>query len=367
MEQWTGIFRRWLRRAQPSLSELRSETLAWLRSVRFTVHLLEGTTPHGATLRILYAGSEPYRHYLRRHAYADSGKDRALGRFWRWQLPELAERVGADLRVTRCARRLRRLLPPRASCFYVPEWVWCARTLDAQNVHGKRKPWTSIAKHGFRYSITTHVAALCHFYERMYLPLMSTSHGEGAQLMKRDDMLRRVANGEAELLSVEKDGAAVGGCVIVYEGGEARLFSRGVLDADRDLLRQRVGDALSLYSFAYLLERGFSRVNLGRARPFLQDGALKFKLERGAYLTGSTGMGIDIEPLNASAGTHDFLCSNPWIGEDADGLVAVFFAGADGTTCMPPTAPAGVPRVAVGACRPVALPASRFACDAEVA
>lgn len=347
MAQRTSIFGSWLGGAQHSISELRSETLAWLRSMRFTVHLLEGLTPQGHGLRILYSGSAPYRHYLRRHAFTDRSQERALGRYWRWQLPALAERVRADLRITRCARGLRRLLPARASCFYVPEWVWCTRTLDAENVHGKRKPWTGIASHGLHYSVTRDVAVLRHFYERMYLPLMRSSHGAGAQLMELDHMLRRVADGDAELLSIEKEGTAVGGCVIVYDGAEARLFSRGVLDADKDLLRQRVGVALYLYSFAYLLERGFSRVSLGRARPFLRDGALKFKLERGGYLTSGTGMGIDLEPLNASAGTRDFLCTNPWIGEDVDGLLAVFFAGADGTTCMPPRAPAGVRRVAV--------------------
>jgi len=344
--QRTGIFGTWLRSAHRSSGDLHAEALAWLRSVRFTVHLLEGTTPHGHRLRVLYSGSAPYRHYVRRHIFANSD-ERALGRYWRWQLPGLAGRLHADLRITRCARRLRRLLPARVSCFYVPEWVWCMRTLDAQSVYGKRKPWTSVEKHGFSSRVTSDVAALCHFYERMYLPLMNTSHGESAQLMKRHDMLRRVADGEAELLSIEKDGTAVAGCVIVYEGGEARLFSRGVLDADKGLLRQRVGDALSLYSIAYLLERGFSRVNLGRARPFLEDGALRFKLERGAYVTSGTDMGVDIEPLNASLGTHDFFYANPMIGEDADGLVAVFFAAADGTTCMPPRAPAGVRRVAV--------------------
>jgi hypothetical protein len=343
----TGFSSTWRRRAGRAAGAVREEALTSLRALRFTVHLLEGRTPRGHALRILYAGSAPYRHYLRRHVFASDYEERLLGRHWRWQLPALAARLGADLRITRSARALRPVLAAGTPSFYVPEWVFSTRTLDTESVHGKRKAWTGIASHGLQHVVTTDTAALCHFYERMYVPLMRSSHGAGAQLMRLDYLLRRVADGEAELLSIVKDGVAVGGCVIVYDGGEARLFSRGVLDADRDLLRQRVGVALYLYSFAHLLERGFARVSLGRARPFLRDGALKFKLERGGELTGATRAGIDIEPLNACAGAHEFLYANPWLAEDADGLLAVFFAGLDGTTCMPREAPAGVRRVAV--------------------
>jgi len=322
--------------------------VTWLQSLRFTVHVLEGRTARGNALRVLYAGSAPYRHYFRRHMFDGGGEERSVGRRWRWQLPALAATVGADVRMTRCARAFRRLKPPRASSFYVPEWVWCTRALDFASVHGKRKAWTGISSHGLTYAVTTDAAALRHFYERMYLPLMRSSHGAGAQLMKLDYLLQRVAAGEAELLSIFKDGEAVGGCVIVYDGDDARIFSRGVLDADRDLLRQRVGVALYLYSFAHLLERGFSSVSLGRARPLLRDGALKFKLERGGQVTGATSVGLDIEPLQPSPGTAELLCASPWIAEDRAGLLALFFANAD-SAALAPAAPAGIRRVVIAA------------------
>lgn len=337
----------------------REELLTWLRSLRFTAHALEGNTAGGHALVILYAGSAPYRHYLRRLAFAAAGRERALGRYWLWQLPALAERLGADVRVTRRARAMRRLLAAGSSSFYVPEWVWCARELEeADGVRVKGKEWNSIVKNGFARTVTTNPAALRHFYERMYLPLMRSSHGDGAQLMGLDYLLHRAAVGEAELLSIVKGGTAVAGCIIVYDGAEARLFSRGVLDADRDLLRQRVGVALYLYGFAYLLERGYARVNLGRARPFLRDGALRFKLERGGKVTGATRAGIEIEPLQSSAGAHDFLCANPWIAEDDEGLLAAFFAGAAEPPYLEPAAPPGIRRVAVA---PVSEPTATLA------
>jgi len=315
----------------------------WLRSVRFTVHALEGRTRGGQPLCILYAGGAPYRHYLRGLAFADGGHEHALGRHWRWQLGDLASRRGADLRATRCARALRRALRAESS-FYVPEWLWSEMPLGPETARQTGNTWTKIRKFRLVSTVTRDPAALEHFYERMYVPLVKASHGDGALFMGRDYMLRRVANGEAELVSVLQDGVAVGGCIVVYDDGCPRLFSLGVLDADASLLRQRVGVAIYLYSFCYLFERGFTRVNLGRSRPFLHDGVLRFKLDRGAKVTGSSHNGITIEPLRPSAALTELLCSQPCVGEDDDGLAVMFFTApeARGPT---PAPPAGIARV----------------------
>lgn len=320
------------------------ELLRWLRSWRFTVHALEGHTTSGHPLTILYAGSAPYRHYLKARAFSDGGRERALGRHWRWQLPALAAREGADLRVTRCAQALRRLLHRTAS-FYVPEWLWCEQALDPRLNAGTGKSWSRIRRHGLSYSVTSDAAALRHFYDRMYVPLVKASHGEAAQLMGRDVMLRRAAEREAELVSIWKGDVAVGGCFIVYEDGGARMFSQGVLDGDAEWLRQRVGVAIYLYSFVHLLERGFKTVNLGRSRPFLTDGALRFKLQRGAEVRGATRDGIQIELSSPSFGAIELVCANPWVGLDDEGLIATFFTSSEApAAAIEP--PAGVGRVA---------------------
>lgn len=334
---------------QHAARDVREELLRWLRSWRFTVHALEGRTRGGQPLTILYAGSAPYRHYLRALAFPDRGRERALGRYWRWQLPALALSVGAGVRVTRCARALRRLVRGTAS-FYVPEWLWCEMALDHKMAARTGKPWSGIRRHGLAYSVTSDAAALRHFYDRMYLPLVKASHGEAAQLMGRDVMLRRAAEREAELVSIWKGDVAVAGCFIVYENGGARMFSQGVLDGDVELLRQRVGVAVYLYSFVHLLERGFTSVNLGRSRPFLTDGVLRFKLERGAEVCGATRDGIHIELSSPSLGATEVVCANPWVGLDDEGLVATFFTR--------PEAPAAALEPPVGVGRSATVPIS---------
>lgn len=331
------------RNAMRAMSALRAQAYDWLRSVRFTVHALKGRTPHGYELCILYAGGAPYRHYLRNLAFADGGREQALGRYWRWELPSLAARLDADVRVTRCARAIRRMCWPKAPSFYVPEWLWSEVRLGPAAVRRTGKTWSRIRRHRLTYSVTRDTSALNHFYDRMYVPFIKSSHGDGAQLMRRDDMLQRVARGEGELISIVQDGTAVGGCFVVYEHGEARLFSQGILDGDPDYLRQRVGVAIYVYSFAYLFERGFGHVNLGRSRPFLSDGVLRFKLERGAVLTRATSNGIEIEPVKATPALRKLLLANPWVTEDADGLVATFVA--DIETAQPTLSiPSGVAR-----------------------
>jgi hypothetical protein len=325
---------------------VREAALAWLRSLRFTVHVLEGRTRRGHPLRILYAGSASYRHYLRRLAYANDCLERPLGRYWRWQLAALAANEDVDLRVTRCARALRGLLAADKSSFYAPEWLWADLALDPEMAKRRGKAWSGIRRNGLTYSVTKDGEALRHFYERMYLPLIKASHGEAAQPMAYDYMLQRVADGEAELVSIRQGDRAVGGCFVVYDDGEARLFSQGILDADRDLLRQRVGVATYLFSFIHLLEQGFDRANLGRSRPFLTDGALQFKLERGGRISGTTGTGIAFSLETATPGAQEILCANPWIGEDGAGLVTLLFTAAE-VPCPAPEPPGGVARVTV--------------------
>jgi hypothetical protein len=157
---------------------------------------------------------------------------------------------------------------------------------------------------------------LSHFYERMYVPTIRAAHGEGALYMGFAHMMRRIDEGCSELVSVLQDGHPVGGSIVVYEHGQARLFSMGILDANQSYLQQRVGTAIRLFSFRHLAKRGYCRVNLGRSRPFFKDGPLQYKKSLGAQLTASTREGVALAPLRASPGVDEFLTANPFIGTD---------------------------------------------------
>lgn len=327
-----------VRRLRVAGRRARARGAASLRALRFTVRVVSGRARQsGQPLRVLYAGGEPFDHYWRRLAFAGPVGERMLGRRWLWQLPALARRVDADLKVTRSTAALRRVTLGRGG-FYLPEWVWCDAPLAVAALSGsvrqrRRTDLRKLESRGLRYDVTTNVADLRHFYERMYVPTTHSSHGEHALLMSCDDMLRRVAAGVAELVTISHDGMPVGGCLLVYDA-QPRVFSVGVLNGDREWYRAGVGLANYVYSFEYLLSKGFMRASLGRCRPFLNDGPLVFKKRLGAELAGASPDGIVLQPLKRTAAVAEVLAANPFICEDGAGLRAVLFAA------QPATAPA---------------------------
>jgi hypothetical protein len=301
-----------------------------LRALRFTVRLVSGRTRHGGQpLRVLYAGGEPYDHYLRRLWFDGPAGAEALGRRWLWQLPALARRLNADIAVTRTTFALRGAALTRGA-FYLPEWVWCDAPLDIAALPGsarqrRRTDLRKLANRGIRYRVTTDAADLRYFYDRMYVPTTRSSHGEHALFMSRDDMLRRVAARDAELVSILHDGAPVGGCLLVY-GAKPRVFSVGVLDGDREWYRAGAGLANYVYSFEHLRAKGFTEASLGRCRPFLNDGPLVFKKRLGARISGAEPDGIVLRPLRQSAAVTEILAANPFLHADRRGLHAVLFS-----------------------------------------
>ena len=83
-----------------------------------------------------------------------------------------------------------------------------------------------------------------------------------------------------ELLLLQKKsqpGEYLGGFLVIYEASAPRLWSVGVLNGDRELVRAGVLASLYYLSFQYLSEQGFKRLNLGGSRPFFHDGILRYK------------------------------------------------------------------------------------------
>lgn len=326
------------RRARSAARGARSRSAACLRALRFTVRLVSGRTRQGGQpLRVLYAGGESYDHYLRRLWFDGCADEQPLGRRWLWQLPALARRLNAGIAVTRTTFALRGMAMTRGA-FYLPDWVWCEAPLDVAALSGsarqrRRVDLRKLENRGLRYRVTTEAVDLEYFYDRMYVPTTRSSHGEHALLMSRDDMLRRVAAREAELVSILHDGAPVGGCLLVY-GAKPRVFSVGVLDGDREWYRAGAGLANYVLCFEHLRAQGFAEASLGRCRPFLSDGPLVFKKRLGAGIAGAEPDGIVLRPLEQSAAVAEVLAANPFIHADRRGLHAVLFSA------QPATAPA---------------------------
>lgn len=316
--------------------QLYRQLLSFLRAFRYPVYKLTGASRYGGGyLNILYAGSPLFRGYLQTVAYDEDPAVEYLGKRNISELRRLSTQHRVDLEVVRSHVLLARMgLLSRD--LYVPEWVAGTSSLSDQKSYertskSRQRDRKLLERNDIDYVVTTSEADLNYFYDEMYVPHISASHSDAAFLMSRENMLKRMSDGEAELLSIRIAGTAVGGSFIVYDDGQPRLNSCGVLNKDKKLLRDGVGIAIYLLSFDYLAERGFDKVHMGYSRAFLNDGALYFKQRLGLNVTEPTTIGYRFRPVSDSKALENFLANTGYIHVRSGSTRAAIYVGAGGT------------------------------------
>lgn len=269
----------------------------FLRAFRFPVYLISGRARHGhGNLRLLYAGSDPTRAYLTSLAFRGRIHSDFLGKQTHVGFLRCTRKTSPDLDVFR-SHSLLASSPLFSRRFFVPDWISGEANLRQQETYegrsrSRQRDRRLIERNGIDYSVTTELSALNYFYDEMYVPHITAAHRDAALFMNRDRMLHYVRNSKGELLLIQLRGHAVAGSFVVYEDDMPRLFSGGVLNHDRNLLRKGVGAAIYLLSFDYLRNKGYLAVKMGRTRPFLSDGALYFKQRFGLTVSSVSHTGL---------------------------------------------------------------------------
>ena len=321
------------RRALTGAPSLNARLLNLLRAARFEVFSLEGISRAGdGRLRILYGGNAPFRHYLKRIAYTESVREEFLGKAAPWELGELRRRGDYDLQLFR-SHKLLAGFPFVGKGFFVPEWASGTTDLGEQSRYhqvsrSRQRDVRLLRRNGLSYSVSTSTEELRLFYESMYRPHIQVAHGQAALFMSYDKMMTRVSQGEGELVLIEREGQAVGGSFLVYDQGQPRLFSEGILNHDKALLRAGVGTAVYLFTFEHLFNNGFQTAHMGRSRTFLSDGALYFKQRFGLKITDCSDSGLFLRAVNDRPATIGFLRANPFLHFRGGQLRAALFSGA---------------------------------------
>lgn len=305
-----------------------------IRTWRFPVWVVEGVSGQvGGELRLLYGGSEADKTYIAKRAFNGPTREICLGKRWVWKVSKLAREHQCDIDIAPTINGAW-AFKKGGERFYIPCWltgevlVTAADLEEGSRSNSRRRDIRQINKHGFSYEVTQDPYDLDAFYHTMYLPTMMASHAEGALLMKYDHMMQRLQLGECELVMITQNGHKVAGSLITYEKQAPRLWSEGILDADRRYLRMGIGAAIYLFSFRHLLKEGYDRVNIGRSRAFLSDGALYFKKRLGLELTDISENGFMLQINALPKGACDFLIANPFVFHDGADLLAAVFVDA---------------------------------------
>lgn len=324
-----------LRRLARRIDECTPRRLRWiLRPFAYGYELFNEIRPRfwiaesqhsadGAKIMVLCAAQERDRRYLLRRFLGDTYRERCIGRRWLWEIPRVTvqEGRGCCLVAVKTLGRFRRLLKPE-QWFYVPGWVAGDVELPLDpgvlRMETVRSDLRKIGRNALQYHVTQDLRQLRDFYDHMYVPYIAQAHGDSAVIMPYESM--KAAFPHCELLLVMQADEPIAGLLISYSDAVPRLWSLGVRDADRDLVRAGAIGALYHFSLRHLCEKGYARANLGLSRAFLHDGVLQYKKKLGMRLSRAGREWFAVRTLDDSKATRVLLRETPLIVE-RDGLL----------------------------------------------
>jgi hypothetical protein len=128
-----------------------------------------------------------------------------------------------------------------------------------------------------------------------------------------------------DLLLITQDGQDIAGGIIIFEHGRPRGWSVGVKDGDARWVKAGALSAIQYLRAGYLRSRGFTQLHQGASRPFLDDGALRFKRKLGMALVDRTPKWFAVYSRRDSASVRAFFCHNPFIYERNGELSGALF------------------------------------------
>jgi hypothetical protein len=295
--------------------------------------VLEGRPQgHSDVLRLLFGGRPYDKAYISKRLFDGDVLEYYQGRKIKWMTAATARKLQCELSITPIGGFAGYPLSESYE-YLIPNWVSAEVNLTRTDVEeglskSRRRDLKQLAKNSIRYELTTDRQAMLDFYNDMYVPTIISSHGDGALLMGREQMLQCVEEGKCELLFVTHQQQRIAGSLIAYDGEIPRLWSSGIRAADRQYLRMGAGNAVYLCSFHYLHKSGCRRINVGLTRAFLSDGALYFKKRLGIALAGYSDRVFALRFGRPSAAVRACLSVNPFVFLDGTDLHAAVFISA---------------------------------------
>lgn len=286
---------------------------------------------------LLYSGfSERKASYWIDHFAGHEADRRVLGHRWCGDVCRFCRRAGEspDLAVFE-ESIFSDFYVGRAAAFRIPEWVDMVTDLTRGPDRikkfgpGMRRAYDN----GMHLSAGRGAAMLDAFYERMYVPYTKARHSDRAFLFSRASFEKDLATSEIYLLDSPE--GPVAGFFIVYESGRrAYLRAIGMCDRSGDGLQWGLSDALYALTFAELHRRGFSEVSMGGARPFLNDGLTRYKMEWGAVPSPVVHHATDyfrLVPCRSSPAALRYLSAAPFWHIDCKGRLKLASVNGPGT------------------------------------
>lgn len=190
-----------------------------------------------------------------------------------------------------------------------------------------------IRRQNFEFEVTHDAAQFRDYNRNMHVPFIVRTHGAAAFFDPLAEWRPRFTKHDLLLVRRRGDrGPAIGGGLILYERRGARFCTLGVRDGNPAHIRAGVLSALYHFVFQHVTARGFSKINIGRSKPFLRDGVLCYKRKYSNTITGSCwnwyAPGFALKILSFTPAVKSFLQHNPFVFDDGGRLLAAAFTDA---------------------------------------
>jgi hypothetical protein len=163
------------------------------------------------------------------------------------------------------------------------------------------------------------------FYHKMYLPYIVPRYGKFTLLASfgyMDNLLQK-----GELLLIKRENEYISGVLITTGTSPPFVAFLGVKDGRKDLVKLGAISALYYYSILWAKERGYTQLDFGHCRPFLNDGVLLYKKRWGMRINRSQSkhrmLYLSINRLNPYL--RKFFINNPLVYEDHGQLKGLLF------------------------------------------
>ncbi|HEY8554861.1 MAG TPA: hypothetical protein VIL43_10015 [Burkholderiales bacterium] len=288
----------------------------------------------GEPTTLLFSGVVQNKNYLAQLVFGGAWSERAA-RMTRWRLARLA----VDRSLGHAAAIVEHPAPPgraAAATIVIPCWVGgeidFARAEDLRRSSGEvQADLRRIRRRGYAYSIESGIESLRRFYDAMYVPYVDSVHRERAFCTPWAEVGANAAR--CELLLVREGNRPVAGQVYMYEDGGVRAWLLGVESGDREHVRAGAIGAIHVFEIEYLRSKGYARLHVGASRPFLADGALRYKAKRGMRLADATERCFVFRLVRPCRGMAAFLARSPFVYRNGGDLYGAFFAADERSDC----------------------------------
>jgi hypothetical protein len=271
------------------------------------------------SLTVFFAGQLESKNYIAHQVFGDTWNETPPRRVRRRSLLRRAqssrgEHALAIFETDDPARVLAR----QPSALLVPCWIGGMQDLRvvhwlAEYSRDVETDLKRIRRNRLDYRVTTDPAEFDRFYRTMYIPYITRTFGDHAFLMQYEELQAALLN--CELLLITQDGQDIAGSIIIYEHGRPRAWSIGVKDGDSRWVKAGGLSAIQYLRARYLRSRGFVQLHQGASRPFLNDGALRFKRKLGMALVDRAPNWFAFLVRRDSVGAREFFCHNPVVYE----------------------------------------------------